>query len=127
MNHHLQRRAFTLLEVLAAIILIGMIVAVVTPLLLRTGSAALRYEQSIDADAVLEAELAEVPLPMGDGTRPVRQRPEWTLSWVALVPAVNHANEPTFIAHRWLWVQVKGPGAATAERVIPLVIRPGPG
>ena len=124
------RVGLTLLEVLAAIVLLGVLVAAVTPLLLRIGASTQRWETRLTAEnllsqAVTERFLAAAVQP--SGTQELTEHPGWSLHWQTLQPSITSLDDPTRIRCRWLSVRLVGPpGTPVVELVVPAPTGPRP-
>lgn len=116
----------TLLEVLAAMVVLGVIVAAVTPILVRAGQSGAAIEERVAAEAVLQDALYGTwvaTLPLGDGAREVPDHPGWQVSWASLVLQVNCGAAPIVMARRWVRFSVQGPTpGAIAVMVLPLPV-----
>lgn len=124
MRYRLRCTGVTLLEVLAAIVLLSLIAVAVMPLLLRMGRTSVEIEGRIAAEAILQDELARIwlaKLPAGEGHRPLATHPGWILSWVPLAHQPSGITGSAVVMRRWVCFSVRGTDAgAYATSVLPL-------
>lgn len=113
-------RAFTLLEVLAAVMVLGLLAAALVPLVLHQGRGQGRISDEIAARTLLSQALATSWRPAAGERREVADHPGW---WIEVRPldasgtTTTDAVRPT---HRWLVVTI-GDGVASrpfAERLV---------
>lgn len=113
----------TLLEVLAAAVLLGLLAAAVTPLLQRVGAGRLRSVERIEAAVALVRAFDRVPQPFASGNAgsvTIAGHAGWTLHWEPLERAAPAATGSLQVPRAWWRVTVlDGAGAVLAERVFP--------
>lgn len=125
MRYRLRCAGVTLLEVLAAIVLLSLISVAVIPLFLQMGRNSAELEGSIEGEAILQDELARIWLPnltTEAGKRPLAAHPGWTMYWEPLVHQPSGYNGTAVVSRRWIYFYVQGPGAgafATCVRPVP--------
>ncbi len=115
----------TLLEVLAAIVLLGLVVATVTPVLLRLSTTSDRLERRLIAEAILDEGVSRPPGPPPAGS-PAPPHPGWSVR-VAYGMRIGAPGDARTIPHRWARLSAIDPaGQVVAERMLPVPDVPPP-
>jgi prepilin-type N-terminal cleavage/methylation domain-containing protein len=115
-------RGLTLLEVLAATMLLGLLAAAVVPTHLASMRAERDQRERIEADALLRSlALATAPPPVGE--TPVPGRRGWSVRVAELPPRTLLVRRSGVARHRWLRCSVRVDSREIAQA---LVVADGP-
>ncbi len=120
------RTAFTLLEALAAVVVLGLLATAVVPMLYRLGDAGL--DERLRAQSLLRL-LAPPTSLTGDTVVPIPGHPGWSLAVSALdagpePPPPAGSAPPVATSHRWLVLRIRNSRGQSLADTLVAVIEP---
>lgn len=111
------RHGLTLLEILAATVVLGLLAAAVTPLYLRVASGQLRSAERLDAQVELIQAWDAAPRPLSESDKPSLRHPAWRVVWEKLTPRIP-SSSVVVMPHVWWRISVQNAdNQILAERV----------
>ena len=126
MSRIITRTAFTLIEVLAAVVILGLLAAALVPLQLRATARQTRTQDVVAAQAAIAAHMHDAAFRLEAGQTAVSDHPDWTLQ-VEMISPESGVSNPELLGRRWYRIVIRrrGENAVIAEQIAAFPFAPG--
>ena len=126
MSQLILRTAFTLIEVLAAVVILGLLATAIVPLQLRATARQTRTQDVIAAQAAIAAHMHDAAFRLDAGQMAVPDHPDWTLQ-IELISPESGVSNPELLGRRWYRIVIRrrGENAVIAEQIAAFSFAPG--
>ena len=109
MSRIITRTAFTLIEVLAAVVILGLLAAALVPLQLRATARQTRTQDVVAAQAAIAAHMHDAAFRLEAGQTAVSDHPDWTLQ-VEMISPESGVSNPELLGRRWYRIVIRRRG-----------------